>query len=72
MAGRGVNPDLSVGHPGQPGSIPGLVGRKDVVVIDELAHNSIQEGARLAQAGGARIATFAHNRPRPWRQRFRN
>jgi glycine C-acetyltransferase len=45
------------------GAIPALVGRKDVVVIDELAHNSIQEGARLAQAGGARIATFTHNRP---------
>jgi len=45
------------------GAIPGLVGRKDVVVMDELAHNSIQEGARLAQAGGARIATFAHNSP---------
>lgn len=45
------------------GAIPGLAGRKDVVVMDELAHNSIQEGARLAQAGGARIATFAHNSP---------
>ena len=45
------------------GAIPGLVGRKDVVVMDELSHNSIQEGARLAQAGGARIATFAHNSP---------
>ena len=45
------------------GAIPGLVGRKDVVVMDELAHNSIQEGARLAQAGGARVATFAHNSP---------
>ena len=45
------------------GAIPALVGRKDVVVTDELAHNSIHEGARLAQAGGTRIATFAHNRP---------
>ncbi len=45
------------------GAIPGLVGRKDVVVMDELAHNSIQEGARLAQAAGSRIATFAHNSP---------
>ena len=45
------------------GAIPGLVGRKDVVVMDEQAHNSIQEGARLAQAGGARVATFAHNSP---------
>ncbi len=45
------------------GAIPGLVGRKDVVVMDELAHNSIQEGARLALAAGSRIATFAHNSP---------
>jgi len=45
------------------GAIPGLVSRKDVIVMDELAHNSIQEGARLAQAGGARVATFAHNSP---------
>ncbi len=45
------------------GAIPGLVSRKDVIVLDELAHNSIQEGARLAQAGGTRVATFAHNRP---------
>ncbi|MGO9600311.1 MAG: aminotransferase class I/II-fold pyridoxal phosphate-dependent enzyme [Isosphaeraceae bacterium] len=43
------------------GAIPGLVGRKDVVVLDELTHNSMQEGARLAQAGGTRVATFAHN-----------
>ncbi len=45
------------------GAVPGLVGRKDVVVMDELAHNSMRDGARLAQAGGARIATFAHNSP---------
>ena len=45
------------------GAIPGLVGRKDVIVMDELAHNSIQEGAKLAQAGGTRTATFAHNSP---------
>ncbi len=45
------------------GAIPGLIGRKDVIVMDELAHNSMQEGARLAQAGGTRIATFAHNSP---------
>jgi 7-keto-8-aminopelargonate synthetase-like enzyme len=45
------------------GAIPGLVSRKDVIVLDELAHNSIQEGARLAQAGGTRVATFAHNSP---------
>ena len=45
------------------GAIPGLTGRKDVIVMDELAHNSMQEGARLAQAGGTRVSTFAHNSP---------
>ncbi len=45
------------------GAIPGLTGRKDVIVMDEFTHNSIQEGARLAQAGGTRVATFAHNSP---------
>lgn len=45
------------------GAIPALMGRKDVVVLDEQAHNSMQEGAKLAQAGGARISTFAHGSP---------
>jgi 7-keto-8-aminopelargonate synthetase-like enzyme len=45
------------------GAIPGLAGRGDVVVLDEFAHNSMQEAARLALAGGARTATFAHNDP---------
>jgi glycine C-acetyltransferase len=45
------------------GAIPGLVGRKDVVVLDEQAHNSMQEGAKIAQAAGTRVTTFAHNRP---------
>jgi 7-keto-8-aminopelargonate synthetase-like enzyme len=45
------------------GAIPGLVGRKDVIAMDELAHNSIQEAARLAQAGGTRVAAFSHNSP---------
>jgi len=45
------------------GAIPGLAGRGDVVVLDEYAHNSMQEAAKLALAGGARTATFAHNDP---------
>lgn len=53
------------------GAIPGLVGRKDVIVMDELAHNSIQEGAKLAQAGGTRVATFAHNNPYDLEQTLR-
>jgi 7-keto-8-aminopelargonate synthetase-like enzyme len=45
------------------GVIPGLAGKADVVVLDEQAHNSMQEGARIARAGGARVATFAHCDP---------
>ncbi len=54
------------------GAIPALAGRKDVVVIDELAHNSMQEGARLAQAGGAGSRPSLITALWPWRQRFRN
>jgi 7-keto-8-aminopelargonate synthetase-like enzyme len=55
-----IYPSVSLAN---QGAIPALVGRKDIVVIDELAHNSIQEGAKLAQAGGTRVATFSHNSP---------
>ena len=43
------------------GAIPGLVTRHDVVVADQFAHNSIEEGTRLAKARGVRTAKFAHN-----------
>ena len=46
------------------GAIPGLVGRHDLLVVDEHAHNSIQEGAKLAGANGARVVSFAHGDPR--------
>lgn len=45
------------------GAIPGLVGRQDLLVIDEQAHNSIQEGAKIARANGARVALFSHCDP---------
>lgn len=45
------------------GALPGLVGRRDLLVIDEHAHNSIQEGAKIAQAGGARVEMFSHCDP---------
>jgi len=45
------------------GAIPGLVGRQDVLVVDEHAHNSIQEGARIAKANGARVLSFSHCDP---------
>ncbi len=45
------------------GAIPGLVCRRDLLVIDEHAHNSMQEGAKIAQANGARIEPFSHCDP---------
>ena len=45
------------------GAIPALVGRNDLLVVDEHAHNSIQEGAKIAGANGARLARFANCDP---------
>jgi 7-keto-8-aminopelargonate synthetase-like enzyme len=45
------------------GALPGLVGKQDLLVIDEQAHNSIQEGARIARANGTPVAHFAHCDP---------
>jgi 7-keto-8-aminopelargonate synthetase-like enzyme len=45
------------------GAVPGLVGRQDLLVVDEQAHNSIQEGAKIARANGVRVATFSHCDP---------
>jgi 7-keto-8-aminopelargonate synthetase-like enzyme len=35
--------------------LPALAGRRDLLVVDRQAHNSIHEGAKLAAAGGARV-----------------
>lgn len=45
------------------GALPGLVTRQDVIVADQYAHNSIDEGLKLAKARGVRTAKFAHNDP---------
>jgi glycine C-acetyltransferase len=45
------------------GAIPGLVGRQDLLVVDEHAHNSIQEGAKIAKASGVRVVNFSHCDP---------
>ncbi len=45
------------------GAIPGLVGRQDAIALDEHAHNSMQEAAKIARSNGAKVATFAHNDP---------
>jgi 7-keto-8-aminopelargonate synthetase-like enzyme len=43
------------------GALPGLATRHDVIVADHFAHNSIDEGMRIAKARGVRTAKFAHN-----------
>src|SRR5207302_9791545 len=45
------------------GAIPGLVGRQYLLVVDEHAHNSIQEGAKIAKANGVRVVNFSHCDP---------
>lgn len=45
------------------GALPGLVTRHDVAVADQYAHNSIEEGMRIAKARGVRTAKFPHNDP---------
>jgi 7-keto-8-aminopelargonate synthetase-like enzyme len=45
------------------GALPALATRHDVVALDQHAHNSIDEGTRLAKARGVRVAKFAHNDP---------
>lgn len=46
------------GYTANLGAISGLLGQNDVVVIDQLCHASIVDGARLS---GATIRTFKHN-----------
>ncbi|WP_340200880.1 amino acid adenylation domain-containing protein [Ascidiimonas sp. W6] len=46
------------GYTANVGAIAGLLGKNDVVVIDQLCHASIVDGARLC---GATIRTFQHN-----------
>jgi 7-keto-8-aminopelargonate synthetase-like enzyme len=45
------------------GALPGIVGRQDLLVVDEHAHNSIQEGAKIAKANGVKLLTFSHCDP---------
>lgn len=44
-------------------ALPGLVTRHDVVVADQFAHNSIDEGMKVAKARGVRTTKFPHNDP---------
>jgi 7-keto-8-aminopelargonate synthetase-like enzyme len=45
------------------GALPGLVGRRDLLVVDEQAHNSIHEGSKIAKADGVRVVPFGHCDP---------
>jgi 7-keto-8-aminopelargonate synthetase-like enzyme len=45
------------------GALPALTTRHDVIALDQYAHNSMEEGARVAKARGVRTAKFAHNDP---------
>lgn len=42
------------------GALPALLTRQDVVVTDQYAHHSVQQGVKLAKAGGVRTGVFAH------------
>ncbi|MFT5822402.1 MAG: amino acid adenylation domain-containing protein [Crocinitomix sp.] len=46
------------GYTANVGAIAGILGKNDIVVIDQLCHASIVDGARLC---GATIRTFQHN-----------
>ena len=50
------------------GAIPGLAGRQDAIVLDEQAHSSMQEAAKIARANGTKVATFAHSDPQSLEQ----
>ncbi|NGN92972.1 amino acid adenylation domain-containing protein [Nocardioides sp. KC13] len=49
---------LPTGFTASLGAIAGVVGEGDVVVMDQLCHASLVDGARLS---GARVRTFRHN-----------
>lgn len=45
------------------GALPALLTRQDAVVTDQYAHHSVQQGVKLAKAGGVKTGQFAHNDP---------
>jgi glycine C-acetyltransferase len=45
------------------GAIPGLVAKRDLLIVDEHAHNSMHEGAKIAKANGTPVLTFSHCDP---------
>ena len=49
---------FSTGYAAAVGTIPALLGSRDVVILDKLCHASLIDGARLS---GAEFRTFPHN-----------
>ncbi|HYV39428.1 MAG TPA: pyridoxal phosphate-dependent aminotransferase family protein, partial [Gemmataceae bacterium] len=45
------------------GALPGLVARRDLLVVDEHAHNSMHEGSKIAKANGTPLESFSHCDP---------
>ncbi len=54
------------------GAIPGLVSKQDLLIVDEHAHNSLQEGAKIAKANGVRLSMFSHCDPADLERVFRS
>ena len=60
LTGREAVLVFNSGFGGALGSIAGLLRKGDLAVVDERAHLSLLDGAKV---GGAKIAFFAHNDP---------
>lgn len=58
LVGKPAGCLFSTGFTANVGVIAGILGDKDVIVMDQLCHASIVDGARLS---GATIRTFRHN-----------
>ena len=51
---------FATGYAAATGTIPALMGKDDIIILDKLVHASIVDGARLS---GAKLRIFAHNDP---------
>ncbi|MET9768786.1 amino acid adenylation domain-containing protein [Streptomyces sp. NPDC006415] len=58
MVGKPAACLFPTGFTASLGAVGGIVGDQDVVVMDQLCHASLVDGARLS---GARVRTFRHN-----------
>jgi 8-amino-7-oxononanoate synthase len=51
---------FSSGYAAAVGTLPALVSKQDVIILDKLCHESLIDGARLS---GATLRVFPHNHP---------